>query len=406
MRYDSIVIGGGMVGMQAGISLGAYGLQVAVVDKQQATKTLNKTFDRRTSALSFSSSNVMKKSGIWKNLSPHLCPMRKVLIEDRDMVTTHVTMDYDASLTPDRPLGYIVENRVVRKAQHQHTRKQKNITQYLDCTVKDIRYRGDLVEVYLSDGRVLQTRLVVGADGKESFVAKSVGIGNFSYSYRQMAIICTVACERPHADIAVELFLPNGPFAMLPMNNNRMSIVWTEKVEVARKILAMSKKCFLSQLKKRFGRWLGAITLVDDTYSGYPLILQHAKTYVAPRTVLVGDAAHSTHPVAGQGFNMGVRDVAALTECVVVANRMGKDIGAQSVLKEYEQYRYVDNASLLAACHGIVLLFSNNNFHLRMLRGLGLSLVNKSALAKKFFLSHSTGTNGRHIPKLLRGQDL
>ena len=261
-------------------------------------------------------------------------------------------------------------------------------------------------KVTLADKTELVGSLVIGCDGRASMVRKSAGIETVGWSYNQTAIVCTVQCEKPHNGIAVELFLPSGPFAMLPMVDNKMSIVWSERPEVAKSLLALSTDDFLFHLKQRFGTRFGDISVVDDARFSYPVSMMHAKTYIDKRLALVGDSAHGMHPIAGQGLNVGLRDVAGLVECMVIAKRNGQDIGGDGVLKEYEQFRYADTTALLAITDGLTRLFSNNNSLLRLARTLGLGAVNKIVPVKKLFMEHAMGRVGTHIPKLLKGENI
>jgi len=244
----------------------------------------------------------------------------------------------------------------------------------------------------------------VGADGKNSFCRSNAGIGVKGWDYGQTAIVCTIGHTQPHNGLALEHFLPGGPFAVLPMNGNRSSIVWAEKEARIAHYMALSDKAFIAELKERMGDWLGDVHLIGNRFS-YPLSLQHAERYTAARLALVGDAAHAIHPVAGQGFNMGVRDVAALAEAIVDYARLGLDVGSAPVLERYARWRRADNLSMMAGTDGLVRLFSNDIRPIKRARQLGLAAVEKLPPLKRFFMRHAMGTVGK-LPRLVKGEAL
>ena len=408
MQYDAVIIGGGLTGLQTALSLGTHGLRVAVIERASITDIVDAKFDGRTCAIAYASANLMKKSGVWDAIKPHACPMLNIDIEDGDLIKgkSPFSAHYDCELVGGEPLGYIVSNNIARSKQYEALQKIDCVDYFAEAVVETIERNEKHAKVTLGNKTELVGSLVIGCDGRSSMVRKSAGIETIGWSYNQTAIVCTVQCEKPHNSVAVELFLPSGPFAMLPMVDNKMSIVWSERPEVAKSLLALSAGDFLVHLKQRFGTRFGDISVVDDVRLSYPMSLMHAKTYIDTRLVLVGDSAHGMHPIAGQGLNVGLRDVAGLVECMVIAKRNGQDIGSDEVLKEYEQFRYVDNTTLLAITDGLTRLFSNNNSLLRLARTLGLGAVNKVVPVKKIFMKHAMGRAGTHIPKLLKGEDI
>jgi 2-octaprenyl-6-methoxyphenol hydroxylase len=256
--------------------------------------------------------------------------------------------------------------------------------------------------VKLGSGTSIEASLLAAADGKRSRLREQAGIKCVGWSYPQIGIVTTVAHEKPHHGKAVQHFLPSGPFAMLPLTGNRSSIVWTEAKEQGEAIMGLDEAEFLAELGKRFGHRLGAIELAGPRQS-FPLDMQIARSFVADRLALIGDAAHAVHPLAGQGLNIGMRDVAALVETVIDATRLGLDIGALPQLERYERWRRFDSAFSAAVMDGLNRLFSNDSAPLRVLRDLGLGLVDRAPALKRFFVSEAAGATGT-VPRLLNGQ--
>jgi 2-octaprenyl-6-methoxyphenol hydroxylase len=257
------------------------------------------------------------------------------------------------------------------------------------------------VEIGLAGGGRILAPICVAADGRNSALRAAAGIKCVSWDYRQTGIVCTVAHERPHRGTAQERFLPAGPFAILPMTGNRSSLVWTERADLAPAILALAADEFLAELALRFGDHLGRLSVVGPRWS-YPLSLHHAESYVDRRLVLVGDAAHGIHPIAGQGLNLGLRDVAALAEVLVDAGRLGLDLGQADVLERYQRWRRVDVLSLSAVTDLLNRLFSNDIAPVKLVRDLGLAAVNALPPLKRVFMRHAMGSTGT-LPRLLQG---
>jgi 2-octaprenyl-6-methoxyphenol hydroxylase len=258
------------------------------------------------------------------------------------------------------------------------------------------------VTVRTAGGETLQTRLLVAADGLRSRLRALAGIGTVGWSYGQSGIVATVAHERPHGGRSEEHFLPGGPFAMLPLKGGRSSLVWTEPTENAERLVAADRITFRIELERRFGHRLGAIEVVGKA-AAFPLGLTLARSFVAPRFALAGDAAHGIHPIAGQGLNLGYRDVAALAETIVGAHRLGLDIGSLTVLERYERWRRYDTVEMGAVTDVLNRLFSNDNPALRIIRDVGLGLVDRLPGLKRLFVAEASGEAG-DLPRLLRGE--
>jgi 2-octaprenyl-6-methoxyphenol hydroxylase len=258
--------------------------------------------------------------------------------------------------------------------------------------------------VSLEDGRILTAPLVVGAEGRGSIVRRAAGIGTIGWDYPQKGVVATVRLGRPHNGVAYEHFLPAGPFAILPLTDDRASLVWTERTGNADALRDARPEVFRSLLQRRFGEFVGRVEVEGPTFV-YPLALQLAERLTATRTALVGDAAHGIHPIAGQGLNLGLKDAAALAQVLVDAARLGEDLGSEAVLKRYAAWRRFDNVTLAAATDLFNRLFSNDHPALRLARGAGMAVVNRIGPARRFFMQEAGGAVGE-LPRLLRGEAL
>ena len=302
------------------------------------------------------------------------------------------------------PLGFIVENRAIRAALLARAGALVALRHLAPASVEALETTAGGIEARLADGRCLRARLAVAADGANSGLRAAAGIETVRWSYEQTGIVCTVEHERPHRGIAHERFLPAGPFAILPMTGNRSSLVWTERADLAPALMEAPPAVFARELGARFGDFLGALEPTGPRWS-YPLNLTHAKRYVAPRLALAGDAAHAIHPLAGQGFNLGIRDAAVLAELVVDRARLGLDIGGDDVLVHYQRRRRFDSVVLIGVTDGLNRLFSNDSQGLRLIRDVGLAAVNEMPPVKRFFMRHAMGLAG-DLPRLARGEPL
>jgi 2-octaprenyl-6-methoxyphenol hydroxylase len=251
---------------------------------------------------------------------------------------------------------------------------------------------------------VLQGELIAACDGRHSPLRRDAAIETIAWDYPQASIVCTVEHALPHRGVAVEHFLPAGPFAILPMTGNRSSIVWTEHAALAPELMALAAAPFVVELARRFGDFLGEIAVIGRRWS-YPLSLMHARRYAAERLVLVGDAAHVIHPIAGQGLNLGIRDIAALSELIIDARRLGLDIGDSQALEHYQRWRRVDNLILAGVTDGLNRLFSNSFSPLRLARDMGLAAVDRMPPVKRLLMRHAMGMVG-DLPRLVRGETL
>jgi 2-octaprenyl-6-methoxyphenol hydroxylase len=399
---ELLIAGGGLTGLLLGVACAGAGLAVAIVDRQDPAESLNQGFDGRSSAIAYGSHKVLDALGLWPQIAPDAEPILEIRVADDN---SPLFLHYDhRELGTGAPLGYIVENRVLRRVLIERVGALPSLSLMAGLTVGSVSPSSAGASAMLSDGRQLRGRLVVAADGQRSRLRHAAGIQTVEWRYPQTGIVATVRHERPHRGIAVEHFLPAGPFAILPMTGNRSSIVWTERSQVAPHLIALSDAAFAAELAARFGDFLGDLAPMGSRWA-YPLGLLLAQSYVSRRLALVGEAAHTIHPIAGQGLNLGIRDVAALAELVIDARRLGLDIGDDTVLRRYQRWRRFDAVALAAVTDGLNRLFSNSISPIRFVRDAGLAAVNRVPPLKRFLMRDAMGIVG-DLPRLVRGEPL
>lgn len=405
-RFDVVICGGGLVGMTLGCALAGVGMDVVVIDRDQFQVREDAGYDGRASAISYGSAQVFKSMGLWDHLHQDASPIKDIRVVDGHVLRgiAPLFLHYDHTDIGDAPFGYIIENRATRTALHKLAETLPNLVQIAPAGVKELRNSPTGALAVLDDGREIRASLAVAADGKFSQLREAAGIKSTTWDYDQTAIVCTVQHKRSHEGTAVELFLPGGPFAMLPMTEDRSNIVWSEDRDLVADYMKLDDAAFLAELSRRFGEWLGEIKLVGPRFA-YPLSFSLARTYTAERMALIGDAGHGIHPIAGQGFNLGIRDVAAMAEVLVDAKRLGLDIGAGTVLQSYEQRRRFDNVMLGAVCDGLLRLFSNDEPTVRLARDIGLATINQLQPVKKLLMRHAMGVVG-DLPRMVSGERL
>lgn len=406
LSCDVVVLGGGLVGLATAAALGQGGLRVIAVDREQPATAAADPFDGRGSAIAWGSAQALRGIGLWPMLDAHAAPIEEIRVSDGD---SRLFLHYDHEQVGGNPLGYIIENRFIRRALYARLGTLPTVTLLAPAHALRADRSGAVVSIALADGRTIRARLAIAADGRESPTRKAAGIGVMRWSYHQTGIVCSITHEKPHRGMAHERFLPAGPFAVLPLPDSetgahRSSIVWTERDELVPAMMALSDTQFAQEIAYRFGDSLGAIAVAGPRWA-YPLSLLQADRYTDLRLALAGDAAHVMHPIAGQGFNLGLRDVAALAECVVDAHRLGLDIGGADVLERYARWRRFDTMALLAVTDGLVRLFSNDVAPVRLARDIGLGIVQQLPGLKRFFMRHAMGMVG-DLPRLVRGEAL
>ncbi|WP_374653161.1 UbiH/UbiF/VisC/COQ6 family ubiquinone biosynthesis hydroxylase [Dongia sp.] len=417
-----MIVGGGLVGMAMAAALGGAGIPVTLVESEKLPDLTRAAFDGRSSAIAYGSQQVLAGIGAWDHIAPFAEPIRDIRVSDGGwqykaaspfFVHYHFA-DLDPQSVPGAhggqpPFGWIIENRAVRVGLLERLKEIPSLLHIPGTRVSGIEFAGGSNLVTLDDGRRIRARLVIGADGRASAVRRMAGIGVKELGYKHSAIVCTVTHELPHEGVAHEHFLPIGPFAMLPMRDDaegrhRSSIVWTEDARIIPMLLKLSDADLGAEIERRFGKTLGAIMPTGPRFT-YPLKMILADTYIKEGLALTGDAAHGMHPIAGQGFNMGVRDVAALSEVLVDAWRGGLDLGSLQVLERYARWRRFDNLMMLVVTDGLTRLFSNDLPPLRLARDLGFFLFNKAKPLKRLAMRHAMGVVG-DLPRLVRGEKL
>jgi 2-octaprenyl-6-methoxyphenol hydroxylase len=399
-QTDVVIVGGGLNGPALALALAQAGLRVTVVDARQSQARAEVGFDGRAYALALASQRLLAAVGVWPVTAQ---PILQVVASDgrAGEGASPFALHFDAAEIEDGPMGYMVEDRHLYAGFLAAMATQPAITLLSGETV----VAQETGQVTLASGAVLRARLVVGCDGRASGTADRAGIKRQGWSYGQTALVTAVHHAKPHGGAAHQFFMPGGPLAILPLAGGlHSSIVWSEQDAAAARLAALDDDAFLAELRPRFGDFLGDIELAGVRFT-YPLRLSLAETYVTPRLALVGDAAHGVHPLAGQGLNLGLRDVAALAEVVVQAQRRGEDIGALDVLERYQSWRRFDTTAMALGMDGINRLFSNDNPLLRGLRDLGLGLVNAAPRLRRGFIRQAAGINGAQ-PKLMTGQAL
>lgn len=402
---DVVVLGGGLAGLSMAAALATAGVPVVCIDRDSPDRQAGDDFDIRTTAVAYASMKVLEGAGVWKHMEPDAGPILDIRVADQ---FSPLFVHYDhKELTWDgknQPFGWILDNKDMRRALFARAKELPGLHHLAPAQAVSIERTRAGATVKLADGRVVRARLVVGADGRRSLARESAGIKLRTWAYDQTAIICTIRHSEPHNGVAVEHFLPNGPFAVLPMTGNRSSIVWSEKRSLVDMYLKLPEDQFIDELTRRSGGYLGDIELVTRR-DAWPLSVLLAERFIAERVALIGEAAHAIHPIAGQGLNLGLRDVAALAEVIVDAHRLGLDVGSPEVLARFQRWRRFDTVLLAAVCDGLVHLFSNNIPPIKLARDVGMAVVNRLPPLKRFFMRHAMGVVGE-LPRMIKGVPL
>ena len=403
-RTEVAVGGAGFAGLALAIALRqALGapFAVTVIDPTLAHA---QSKDPRASAIAAAARRLFEAIDVWDAVAPNAQPILDMVVTDSklDDAVRPTFLTFGGDVEEGEPFAHMVENRHLVDAL---ATKARDLGVDLRAgAVAGFENAGNGVDVSLADGEVISARLLVGADGAHSLIRERAGIANHGWSYDQSAIVTTVAHEREHNGRADEHFLPAGPFAILPLTGKRCSIVWTENTREAQRIVALPDVEFHKELEKRFGLQLGELKVIGPRRA-FPLGLFTARTFIGERLALVGDAAHIIHPIAGQGLNMGLRDVAALAETIADAARLGLDPGGPDVLDRFQRWRRFDTMTMGIATDGLNRLFSNHSDVLRLARDIGLGLVERMPALKRMFIREAAGFTG-DVPKLLKGEAL
>jgi 2-octaprenyl-6-methoxyphenol hydroxylase len=398
-----IVIGGGaFAGLALALALRqgfGPGTPIVVADPALATRPSR---DPRASAIVAAGRRLFEALGVWDAVSETAQPILDMVVTDSRLedATRPAFLTFSGDVDPGEPFAHMVENRRLIDALVQ--RADADGVTLCPAAVTDFKPRADGVTVTLSDGNVIEASLLVAADGARSKLRERAGIATHGWEYDQSGIVVTVGHERDHEGRAEEHFLPAGPFAILPLKGLRSSLVWTEKRAEAERIVALPEDEFHRELETRFGLKLGEIRALDKPRA-FPLGYFVARSFIGERLALVGDAAHVIHPIAGQGLNLGLKDIAALAECVVDAARLGIDPGQVDVLERYQRWRRFDTMAMGIATNSLNMLFSNHSTLLRSVRDIGLGLVDRLPPLKNAFIRQAAGLSGE-VPRLLRGE--
>lgn len=407
MESDVVIVGGGLNGPALALALAQGGLSVTVIDARPAPARAEAGFDGRAYALAIASKRLLAAVDVWHRVEGHAQPILRVVASDgrAGQGPAPFFLTFDAAEIEEGPMGFMVEDRFLYAAFLEAMREQPNLRLISGQTAIAQQVGPAQVTVTLSSGEEISARVVVGCDGRGSGVALRAGIRRQGWGYGQTALVTAIHHQKDHQGTAHQFFMPSGPLAILPMpGGHHSSIVWSETDANARAIQALDDAGYLAALRPRFGNFLGEIALAGDRFT-YPLSLTLAEAFVAPRIALAGDAAHGVHPIAGQGLNLGLRDVGALAQVLVEAARRGEDIGTIDVLERYQHWRRFDSTALALGMDTVNRLFSNDNPVLRLGRDLGMAAVNAMPGLRRRFIRQAAGLSD-DLPRLLAGQPI
>ena len=386
VRYDILIVGGGMVGLTLANLLNNSGLKIGIVEKFEP-KAVTDEIDIRVSAINRASLNIFKSIGVWPAMAARAGVYHDMHVWDS---TGAGMIHFDGAEVGLDSLGYIIENTVIQQSLQQCAEQAENIDWICPVSINSIELVDECQSLSLEDGRMLQAKLIVGADGSRSQVRAAAGIEFERVSYDQRAIVCTVETEQPHDETAWQCFTPDGPLAFLPLKNGQSSIVWSLEEGKVDAMLALDEESFCRELEQAFEYQLGSVKLVSPRVA-FPLGHGHVDQYVQNGLALVGDAAHNIHPLAGQGANLGFLDAACLAEVIMQAQAVNRQWSALHTLRKYERARKGENHLMESAMTGFKLLFSNDNAVLSTVRNAGLVLVDQAPVIKNQFLRHAMG---------------
>ena len=398
---DIIIVGGGLNGSLLAIAAAKIGFSTIVLDSKETHSDELSSFDARSYALAASSIRLLKNLDIFEDIRDCSQPILDIEILDGKLVQgpSQFSLHFDNNEIHDGPMGYIIEDRFIQKALFAKILASKRIDYKFDSIVIKHYRQGSYISVRLDNGQKLRTKLVVGADGRNSDIAKQAKIKKSGWRYKQNALVCAIEHEIDHKGLAWQYFLPSGPLAILPMTGNRSSIVWTEKTNDADAISLLDDNQYMEILNSRLGSFLGKSKLIGGRHS-FPLELRIADRFIDDRLALIGDAAHSVHPIAGQGLNAGFKDVAVLAHVLQDSCQRGEDFGSLGVLKRYEEWRRFDSVQLAYSTDLFNRLFSNENEALQLIRNIGIKILDSIPAAKRNIIKEAAGITGE-LPRLM-----
>lgn len=389
--YDVAIIGGGLSGLTMACLLGQSGFSVLCLDRESKVQTLQADFDGRTTAISYGSRAVLQEAGVWDLCSALTAPILDIQILDG---SSSVLLNFLSRDVDDKEFGFIIENRLLRAAQYQCLDNLKTVDHFDSIIVNDIQLQDHYADIQ-TDKAAFKARLIIGADGKQSFVREWLNVPYHELSYAQSAIVCCVEHTNPHQNVAIEHFRDEGPFAVLPMNDDpvtgahRSSLVWTVH-GTDRRMIECDLDIFNTALQTRFPKFYGDVKAITPR-SVWPLSLKHAHAYVGTRAVIIAEAAHAMHPIAGQGLNVGMRDIKILHDMLCKARDKKQDISDAALLKNYQEKRHFDTMAMMAATDILNRLFSNSFPMLGLARKIGIRMVDRFPPAKQFFMRQAMG---------------
>jgi len=400
-QHDVIIQGGGLTGLALAAALGGAGAAVLLVEERPMPAMADARFDGRVTAIARGTQQALLSIGAWHAMAPAGEPILEIEVSEAG---SPLAVHYDHREVGDAPLGWIVANQDIRRGLMRAVEACPSIEVAAPASILELDRGAHGVTARLTDGRPVRAGLLAVCEGRFSKTRERLGIGAKRWVYGQTGLVCTLTHEHPHRGLAVERFFPDGPFAMLPLPGNRSSIVWALEDSLAANVQALPDAAFVAELQDRFGDGLGRLGLEGHRWA-YPLVLVWSDRYTAERAALVGDTARGIHPIAGQGWNLAMRDVAAIAEIVVDRLRLGLDPGTPEALERYAAWRSFDSLALVAVTDGINRLFANDIWPLKLARDAGLGLVDRIPPAKRFFMRHAMGLVG-DLPRLMRGLPL
>ena len=397
MKVDVCIVGAGPVGGALACRLAEAGITVAVVDRAALPPMEHPAFDGRAYAIAAGSQPLLEAAGIWSRLPLPAGPIEQIRVSDGRLgrPASPLFLHFDKHDLDGKPLGWMVEARSLRVALNDRLNSVSNLSLYAPSEAT-VHRSAAAAEVKLSDGTQIEAQLVVAAEGRQSPTRREAGIVASGWRYKQAGIVCAITHEKSHENTALEHFLPSGPFAQLPMADGEKgehlsAIVWSDRADQADRLVALDQQSFGVEISRRLGSHLGAITPVGRRWV-YGLSAMYVHRLVGERLAIVGDAAHGIHPIAGQGLNLGLRDAIALARLIIEAREHGRDLGASSLLADYQRSRRFDHVSMLVATDGLDRLFSSDNPFLRLARDAGLGAVQRMPALKRAFMKRAVGT--------------
>ena len=400
--FDIVVIGAGINGQVMSLAAAHAGFSVALIDQNSFIENALREFDGRAYAIAFSSVQMMKNLNLWKKIEDTALPISNIKVSHGTIERgpASAILQFNNADIEESPMAQMLEDRFLRLCLSQEIKKNALIDLIEHRKINEIRNLNKQKQLTLDNSSKLQASLIVASDGINSPTAKAFGIRKAGWKYKQRGLVCAVDHEYPSDNTAYQYFLPEGPLAILPIKNNTASIVWTESIQNASTISEMDDKEYLSILQTRFGDFLGKLKLTGKRLS-FPLKLSISEKYVSDKFAVIGDAAHGYHPIAGQGLNAGLRDIAALVDVISCARERGEDFSSINILNRYQEWRRFDNQALGFATDNLNKIFSSHDPLFGSLKNLGMKMIDKSNRAKRVFIRQAAGLNG-DLPKLMR----